>query len=37
MTHIQNHKISKKQRAVDRARRSRQRKREKEDFAHIEY
>jgi hypothetical protein len=37
MPHSQKPKISKKQRALARARRSKQRKREKEDFAYIEY
>jgi len=37
MPHRPKQKTSKKDRAVVRARRSRQRKREKEDFAHIEY
>jgi len=37
MPHIPKQKISKKQRAVKRARLSRQRKREKDEFAHIEY
>jgi hypothetical protein len=37
MPHPPKHKTSKKDRAVVRARRSRQRKREKDEFAHIEY
>jgi hypothetical protein len=37
MPHAKKPKVSKKQRALARARRSKQRKREKDEFAHIEY